>query len=60
MRPILEIAYGQIFVCVRVLSCVPLFVIPLTEPMEFSRQDYWNRFPFPSLVVQFENHAKAL
>ena len=37
------------------LSCVRLFVTPWTIAfqvpliMEFSRQEYWNRLPFPSL-----------
>ena len=44
-------------VCVyaQVLSHVQLFVTPWAVdckaplPMEFSRQEYWNRLPFPSL-----------
>ena len=40
---------------VKSLSCVRLFVIPWIvayqspQSMEFSRQEYWNRLPFPSL-----------
>ena len=40
-------------VCVCTLSCVWLFVIPCTVScqaplsMEFSKQEYWNKFPFP-------------
>ena len=40
--------------CGAVLSCVRLFVTPWTEvhqaplSMEFSRQEYWSRLPFPS------------
>ena len=31
------------------LSCVRLFETPWTiEPMEFSRPEYWSRWPFPS------------
>ena len=39
---------------VKLLSCVWLFVIPWTvayqapPSIEFSRQEYWNRLPFPS------------
>ena len=39
-----------------VLSCVRLFATPWTVahqaplPLEFSRQEYWNRLPFPSSV----------
>ena len=39
---------------VKLLSCVQLFVIPRTVAyqaslsMEFSRQEYWSRLPFPS------------
>ena len=38
----------------KLLSCVHLFVIPRTiayqapPSMEFSRQEYWSGFPFPS------------
>ena len=41
-------------VCVQLLSCVQLFAAPWTVIiqaalfMEFSRQEYWNRLPFPS------------
>ena len=46
--------YAIISLCVHVLSCVQLFAIlwtiahqaPLS--MEFSRQEYWSRLPFPS------------
>ena len=46
----------HVYVCVLLLSCIWLFVIPWTvvhKPplsMEFSRQEYWGRFPFPSPV----------
>ena len=39
--------------CGQLLSCVQLFVVPQTEArqaplsMEFSRQEYWIRLPFP-------------
>ena len=39
---------------VKLLSCVQLFAIPWTvayqaaPSTEFSRQEYWNRLPFPS------------
>ena len=39
---------------VKLLSCVRLFAIPWTvayqaaPSTEFSRQEYWNRLPFPS------------
>ena len=39
---------------VQLLSCVQLFAAPWTVVlqaaliMEFSRQEYWNRLPFPS------------
>ena len=38
----------------QLLSCVRLFVIPLTAAhqapvsMEFSKQEYWGRLPFPN------------
>ena len=41
-------------VCVCELSCVPLFATPWTVAhqaplsMEFSRQEYWIRLPFPT------------
>ena len=41
-------------VCMCVLSCVWLFVTPWAVPclvplsMEFSRQEYWSKFPFPT------------
>ena len=39
-------------VCMRVLSRVPLFVIPMDCQtslfMEFPRQEYWNGLPFPT------------
>ena len=41
-------------VCIQSLSCVQLFVIPWTVAsqaplsMEFSRQEYWSRLPFPT------------
>ena len=41
-------------VCVRVLRCVWFFVIPWTVAcqaplfMEFSKQEYWSRLPFPA------------
>ena len=46
----------HVYVCVLLLSCIWLFVIPWTvvhKPplsMELSRQEYWGRFPFPSPV----------
>ena len=51
--------FGPMCVCVcvytQVLSHVQLFVTPWAVdckaplPMEFSRQEYWSRLPFPSL-----------
>ena len=41
--------------CARWLSCIRLFAIPWTVAhqsplsMGFSRQEYWNGLPFPSL-----------
>ena len=34
----------------KLLSCVQLFAIPLTDPlsMAFSRQEYWSGLPFLS------------
>ena len=43
-----------IYVKVKLLSCVWLFVIPWTvahqapQSLEFSRQEYWSGLPFPS------------
>ena len=40
-------------VCIQLLSCVQLFVTPLTAacqaplPMGFSRQEYWSGLPCP-------------
>ena len=51
--PFLGLAVNSICVCVQ--SCLTLFVIPWTVahqallPMEFSRQEYWSGFPFPTL-----------
>ena len=45
---------ARVRVCVCTLSCVRLFATPFTvahqAPLstEFSRQEYWNGFPFPS------------
>ena len=42
-------------VCAQSVSCVRLFVTPRTVAlqaplsMEFSRQEYWNGLPFPTL-----------
>ena len=44
------------FLCVCVLNCVRLFEIPWTEAhqallsMGFSKQEYWNKLPFPTPV----------
>ena len=41
------------YMCARMLSCVWLFVTPWTVvhqvplPMEFPKQAYWSRLPFP-------------
>ena len=45
--------FGSLLLCVCMLSCVCLFVIPWTVAcqaplsMEFSRQEHWPRLPFP-------------
>ena len=62
--PILRVAFFVLFMAsfavekllslIAVLSCVQFFVTPLTLAcqaplsMEFSRQEYWSEFPFPS------------
>ena len=44
----------SLYACVQLLSHVRLFAAPWTVAhqvplsMEFSRQEYWNGFPFPS------------
>ena len=47
-------AVEKLLSLIAVLSCVQFFVTPLTLAcqaplsMEFSRQEYWSEFPFPS------------
>ena len=51
------------FVKVKLLSCVRLFVTPWTVAYQaplsvgFSRQEYWSGLPFPSLNLMFNVYA---
>ena len=55
-----------VYVCAQSLRCLQLFAIlwtiacqaPLS--MEFSRQEYWNRLPFPTLGDLPDPGIKAL
>jgi len=53
-RPARKFQLFIYFLKVKLLSCVRLFTIPWTGAyqaplsMKFSRQEYWNGFPFPS------------
>ena len=62
----------HVYVCARSLSCIWLFVTPWTVDhkaplsMEFSRQEYWGGFPFPSptsiqhRIWRFHDHLNLI
>ena len=53
-----------ISVCVQLLRCVQLFTAPWTVAhqalsMEFSRQEYWSRLPFPIPYLDMNGPLKV-